>query len=369
MNVDQLEPMGRLMADAVLARELPASVEMFEPVERVSVHTSKLGLPNRAWLRFEAAGKTYIFSSGLLAEQIEGDSSNAWRHINGDAFSLMSDKHALKNHLLSHGFSVPNGHMYRRRNMAQALAAFEAFDGPVCVKPNSGSEGIGVFPGITERSWFEIAIEKVAELYPKIVVEESVSGTHFRFFYIAPHIAAIRMGVVPSVEGDGRQTITDLIAQKNRERARRRLVSHLPIETNRNVEDYLAMQGYRLTDVLAPGEKALLSGVSNGGAGAETILVDDEVHPSYRRLVEKACQSVPGLNICGVDIVIADEKKPAGKNNYWILEFNNNPTILGYHYPWEGRVIDICGCILNFLMDRAPSTDPQGMKKTYGADL
>ncbi|MGD9862698.1 MAG: hypothetical protein AB7S99_05765 [Pseudodonghicola sp.] len=89
--------------------------------------------------------------------------------------------------------------------------------------------------------------------------------------------------------------------------------------------------------------RAGLCGASNATAGADTILIDEAIHPSFRQLVGAACKTPPGLHVSGIDIVIANPAEPARDNNHWIIERNGSAALCGVYAPWEGRVVDVAG--------------------------
>jgi len=340
----QLDLMAALMQKAAMARGIPTAIKELVDEGR----TRKTDI----WLNLELDGDQYYYSSGTLL----GPGRDYWdrlgRNVNHDALLLLAHKYETKVFLDEHGFSVPFGLLFRRRTIEKAFQAYDRFSGPICVKPNYGSLGKGVHPSIRDRFWYEKALRRVAERYRAIVVEDSVEGEHFRFFYVEPEIVGIRYGIPMSVVGDGVSTVAELAAVKNAERQIRALPTHPPYPIDETVVEFLGRFGHSLDDVPAPGERIYLSGVSNGPAGADTLLLWDEVHPSYRDVVAEACQAVPGLRFAGVDVIIADKSQPAAMGNHWFLEINVSPAISGFYYPWEGEVVDIAGAILDMLLKR-----------------
>ncbi|WP_027184987.1 hypothetical protein [Desulfovibrio inopinatus] len=308
----------------------------------------------RTWLHFEINQKQYCYANGMLLEAGVDKWGRIGLNINHEASVLVGDKFGTKTHLKERGFSVPRGLFFRRRHIDEAINAFDSFRKPICVKPNKGAEGRGVFPSIYEQQWYEYALRQVAETEPNILVEESVTGDHFRFFYIKPQIVGIRQGVPLHVIGNGVSSIKDLFAAKNAKRRERNLPFHPPYKMNQRIIDFLAMQNLTLDDILPLEQRIFLLGTSNGGkSGADTILLDkEEVHSSYCKIIEQACQSVPGLYVSGVDLIIQDIKQPAQKENHWILEMNTSPAVTGFYYPWEGKVVDVAGLILDYLAEQ-----------------
>ena len=189
----------------------------------------------------------------------------------------------------------------------------------------------------------------VAEEYQKILVEQSVKGDLIRFFYVRPAVVAVKLSRPASVVGNGVSTLAELIDAKNRYRIQRAVPGHEQILIDASLLEFLTLSARTLDDVPAAAERVFLRATSNGATGADSIAYDDRLHPSYRRLIQDACNAVAGLNVSAVDVVIENPAVPATGNNYWILELNRNPGLTPYHFPWKGRGQDVSGAILDFL--------------------
>ena len=307
------------------------------------------GGKRNTWLTFHIAGQEFFYARGMLLAQGSDEWDRIGLNVNHEASLLIADKFKCKQHLSSKGFSVPKGQFFRRRKLEEAYTSFTDFSGPICVKPNHGSEGRCVFPNITDETWFKTAIDRVAARFPNILIEESVIGEHFRFFYVEPEVVGIRYGRPCSVVGDGHSSLLQLAQAKNTERAERNLPTHPQFPISDAIHEYLERHGRTLEDIPPAGERVFLSGVSNATAGADSYLFWDEVHPSYREIVAKACKEIPGLLYSGVDLVIEDYRVPATDDNYWLLEFNASPALLPFYYPWQGKKVDVAARMLDLL--------------------
>lgn len=302
------------------------------------------------WLAFSVDGRDYLYARAILLGLGHDPSTGLGRHINHDALPLIRDKHRTKAHLSGRGFGTPAGRVFHRDSLDLALAAFEDFAGPVCVKPNSGGKGRLVTPVIRDRAVYERAVRRVAAQHEWILVEESVSGRLIRFFFVKPHVVAAKLSRPASVVGDGRSTLAALVDAKNACRARRAVPGHIAIRIDDDALDFLAMHGRSLMDVPGPGERVSLRGTSNGATGADSIAcTGDDLHPSYAPLIARACNTIEGLHVTAVDVVIEDPQRPAADDGYWILELNRHPGVTPYHHPWKGEEQDVAGAILDFL--------------------
>ncbi|MEP4039076.1 hypothetical protein [Pseudophaeobacter sp.] len=335
-----LDPTAQRMKHAVEARGIDTVIKIVQRED---------GL--QAWLTFEIGAQEFFYAFSVLRLRSKGDQDTIGPNINHEAMLLISDKHAAKMHFFEKGFSVPKGFYFRRRNIKQAYASFSAFQGPVCVKPNNGLAGLCVNTDITDEKWFNFALDQVAQSYPNIVVEESVRGEHFRFFYVAPNIVAIRHVRLADVIGDGASTLLDLIKTKIESRRQRGLTSEPPFKIDQEMREYLDRTGHSFQDVPFKGKRIQLRGVVGTARGSESDVVWDEVHSSYREIVEKACLATPGLVFSGVDVVVANPRVSATNQNYWILEMNASPVTTFFYYSQNGRSVDVAGHVVDLLIN------------------
>ncbi len=340
------------VANAARARGIPCHV--LTPVPRTE------GVPEKKpWLTFIINGQRFVYRLGMLREFGIGQHKMG-RGLNHRAALLVANKHGTKEHLAKVGVNTPKGYFFRRRHKESVLACYPDLVKPVCVKPNNGLQGIGVTTMIATYEDYEIAVRKVFEEldYKNLVVEESVMGEHFRFFYVQPNVVGVRQGIPFSVVGNGESTILELLELKNRERKERQSLTHPPKELNDEMKRLLAVQGFTQESIPNANQRVFLGVASSYIAGADTILYDlTRIHPSYLEIVERACQSVPGLYFSGVDIVIADIYAAATEDNYWILELNDTPGIAPFYFPWEGDVVDVAGRLVELLQGCYPFTD------------
>jgi hypothetical protein len=82
--------------------------------------------------------------------------------------------------------------------------------------------------------------------------------------------------------------------------------------------------------------------LSKGGVARD---VTDQVHSSVQWTCERAARTV-GLDICGVDLVLADIAEPLDARRGGILELNAAPGLRMHCSPNEGRSRDVGGAIV-----------------------
>jgi D-alanine-D-alanine ligase-like ATP-grasp enzyme len=200
------------------------------------------------------------------------------------------------------------------------------------------------------------AFERVAEQFEQILVEESIPGDIFRYYYVAPRVVGVKLSRPASVVGDGRSTIAALIDAKNLERRARALPGHRLLTVTSDLHTTLARQGFGLTTVPPAGRRVTLRSNSNVSAGADTIECVAAVHPTYARQVEAACRAFPGLRIAAVEVKIFDCRQPATPRNHCFIEVNSSPALVQFHHPWEGEPQDVAGAVVAHLRDLGPTS-------------
>lgn len=279
----------------------------------------------------------------------------------------LSRKDLVEELLHGHGFSVPHGAAFARDALDEAEVFFKTLlsspDG-ACVKPADGRLGELVHLRVRDINAFRVAFAAIAERHERILVEEMVPGTVFRFLCLAGRVVAVRYGQPVSVEGDGIHTIADLVRLKNAERQLNPGHNYAyQLGLGPSERRALEQAGLNSRDVPERGTKVLLGALSNIHQGAESIDVSDAVHASYVTLVENAIGHFPGMILCGADVAIPDVSQPETSDNYHILELNSGPDFSSHHYPWRGQPRDIAGAIIDYLQRPLSSPAAEGQSE------
>src|SRR5207237_1907562 len=80
-------------------------------------------------------------------------------------------------------------------------------------------------------------------------------------------------------------------------------------------------KGYTLETVPAKDELVLIKPTANLSTGGTSTDVTDEVHPVNIFMAERIARII-GLDICGIDIMAPDLRKPITENGGAVLEVN-----------------------------------------------
>ncbi|WP_437673175.1 cyanophycin synthetase [Sorangium sp. So ce131] len=265
------------------------------------------------------------------------------------AVEIAGDKQLTKQLLERAGVPVPRGIVVRTADeAARALGQLRA---PVVVKPLDGNQGKGVSLNLSSEAEVREAFEIAREHRPRVLVEEMVSGRNYRVLVVNGRMVAASERLPAHVVGDGRHTVSELVALENQNPLR--ADGHNGVLTKIVVDDVvracLAKHGRSLDEVPAPGERFILRESVNLSTGGIARDVTDEVHPDTARLCERAARAID-LDICGIDLVADDISRPLGGGAMGaIIELNAAPGIRMHEHPSEGKPRDVGGAIVEML--------------------
>ena len=218
-----------------------------------------------------------------------------------------------------------------RRNIDAAYKYAKRLGFPVIVKPNSGSQGLGVSL-VRNKEEFYRAMRFVFERDRVGLVQRVVSGKDYRLVVLDKRVISAYERVPLNIIGNGKSTIFELLKKKQKD-----FVSSsrdTQIKTNDpRIAEKLKHQNLTLKSVPRKGDRIYLLDNANLSTGGDSIDVTANVHPDFYRLAVQLTKDMD-LRLCGVDLMIdGDISGKPGK--YWILEINSAPGL--DHYAKSGK--------------------------------
>ena len=248
------------------------------------------------------------------------------------AETISRDKDLTKSLLESCGVPIPEG-----REVSSAEDAWEAAEDiglPVCIKPVDGNHGRGVFIDVKTKEEIEKAYKIAVEEGSGVLVERSIPGTEHRMLVIGGKLVAANRGDMVMVTGDGKSTVTELIASQVNSDPRRgptelHPLSNIRIDSAARME--LERQNLTADSVPAKDREVLIQRNAN-----HAFDVTDDVHPETAALVSLAARVI-GLDIAGIDLVAEDISKPLSEQGGAIVEVNAGPSLLMHLKPGIGK--------------------------------
>ncbi len=252
----------------------------------------------------------------------------------GVAVSICDDKAVTRRIVESAGVTVPE--QIVAGDDDAALAAFIEKHRSIVVKPARGEQGRGVAVGIDTVEEAKTAIAVAREQSDRVLLEACFEGDDLRLVVIDFRLVAAALRRPPTVTGDGKRTVRDLIEHQSRRRASATGgESRIPLDGE--TERCLRAAGFALEDVLPEGERVTVRKTANLHTGGTIHDVTGEVHPT---LVEAACRAARAIDIpvCGVDFMVKDPRQP----DYIFVEANERPGLANHEpQPTVERFVDL----------------------------
>ncbi|KXT75919.1 bifunctional glutamate--cysteine ligase GshA/glutathione synthetase GshB [Streptococcus sp. DD12] len=250
----------------------------------------------------------------------------------------MENKVVTKKLLTAQGFPVPAGREFNSPDEAYAYHQQVAQKG-IVIKPKSTNYGLGIsiFKDGSKPEDYRKACDIAFAEDTSILVETYHPGTEYRFFVLDGETIAVLLRVPANVVGDGKQTIAQLVAQKNANPLRSS-GHRSPLETIQlgDIERLtLSQAGLNPDSVPEPGAIVYLRENSNVSTGGDSIDVTDQMHPSYKQLAAQMAQSIDAW-VCGVDLIIPEASQAYDGQNAVCLELNFNPMMYMHTYCAKG---------------------------------
>ena len=200
---------------------------------------------------------------------------------------------------------------------------------PVVLKPLDGSHGRGVRIGLATAAEVKEAFPSTAALSRgSALVEEFIPGDAYRLtVYDGKLVRAARL-TPPSVVGNGRDTIAQLIDADNRGRSPKELAEGalFLLKIDDGMLEVLKSQGFRPHDCPKPGERVVLRRNSNLYTGGRLEGMTDKIHPDNIAMAESLARNVY-LDAAGIDFVSPDIGVPWHKIRCAVIEVNSHPAI------------------------------------------
>src|ERR1035437_9344639 len=217
------------------------------------------------------------------------------------------------------------------RNIDAAYKYARKIGFPVIVKPNSGTQGIGVSLVYNKLEFYR-AIRSVFSGDKVALVQKRVFGKDYRLVVLDKKIISAYERIPLNVVGDSKSTIRQLLSVKQKQFIASSRDTRINIKDPRIIIK-LKHQKLSFHSVLPKGQKIFLLDNANLSTGGDSIDVTGKVHKFFANLAINLTRDM-GLRLCGVDLIIEGDimKKT---NAFWILEINAAPGL--DHYVKMGK--------------------------------
>lgn len=261
------------------------------------------------------------------------------------AESIASDKDLTKRLLSAVGVPVPRGRVVR--DAADAWEAASEIGVPVVVKPQNANHARGVSLDLTRREQVLAAYDFAVRMGDgsPVMVEQYARGQHHRLLVVGDRLVAAACGESEYIDGDGVNTILQLVEEENRD-PRRGMNYTDPLDVIQIDEaaiQTLAKQGLTPDSIPEAGRRVLIQPV-----GDLTTDCTHRVHPDVAARAVLAAQTI-GLDIAGLDVIAQDIARPLEGQRGMILEVNAGPSLSMHVAPLHGEPQPVGAAIVNLI--------------------
>jgi len=202
----------------------------------------------------------------------------------------------------------------------------------VVTKPLSESLGRGVSVDIRTYDEMDQTIKKLKISGDEnILIEEYVTGEDLRIIVIDyKYVAAIHRSL-PTVTGNGKNTVLELIAKLNRKN-----IAHNQIPVNYETKRCVKLSGYDCEDVLPKNCVIPVRKNTNEHTGGIPMDVTEQISPKLQEVAVKVAREI-GTPVVGIDFLVPD----ISGDEYCVIEANARPGLDGHEpQPVVERFID-----------------------------
>lgn len=222
--------------------------------------------------------------------------------------------------------STANPHVAQSLNpITKAPAIAQSLGYPLFIKPNEGTQGIGV-QKVSDEAELKTHLTTALQNNDRMLLQTAVSGADYRVIVLDGEVLAIIERRPLSIMGNGSNTIAELLAKKIKTLTTRTGGYKVDAGDPRLLKA-IQEAGYDLTAILKSGERLPLLSNANLSTGGEAVDVTDLASPSFKALAVEAAR-VCGLRYAGVDILcddLSEERCPAN-----VLELNAGPGLTNF---------------------------------------
>lgn len=218
-----------------------------------------------------------------------------------------------------------------RQNAGAAYRYARSLGFPLIVKPNSGTQGIGVVKVYNRREFYK-ALNFIFARDRAALVQKALTGRDYRLVVLDDKIISVYERSPLCVIGDGKSAIHQLIKRKQNKFLRDKRDTQIKIDDFR-IKEKLKRQDLTLASRPEKGRKIYLLDNANLSAGGDAQDVTAATHKNYKKLAVKLTKDM-GLRLCGVDLLIEGDIREWPRR-FWILETNAAPGL--DHYVTTGK--------------------------------
>lgn len=280
---------------------------------------------------------------------------------------ILLDKEMTQDILGQFGHPIPQNATFNMQKFDVAEDFFAKHKSVVVKPAGDAAGGGGVTTNITDIEALREAAKMATQHSSKLLIEEFVEGDSFRLLYIGGKFVDAVLRGSPTVTGDGKNTIKQLIKIENTRRLTQKPISSLQsLQVDGECRSTLKKQGLDLGSTPATGDVIVVKKAVNASSAGQNHNVLGDVHPET---IELGATIMRDLNIelGGIDVQTTDISLPLEETRGRILEINSPPGIHHHYFladPAKGQ--PIAELLLEYMFTKGAGVIhlPKGQKGT-----
>jgi D-alanine-D-alanine ligase-like ATP-grasp enzyme len=273
--------------------------------------------------------------------------------LNDEVSIRLGEEKALVYALLRRaGVPVPEHLAFGSHELDRALAFLERQQGPCVIKPAAGSsKGFGVTSQLREPTDVRRAARWAARFSDRLLIERQIDGDVYRVLVLDGRVLDVVRRRAPSVVGDGRSSVAQLVEREYERRIRvRGMEGAQPLVIDLDSVLTLRQAGWTPRFVPAEGQLVQVKTVTNQNRREDNETVHPPLPSELSAAAVRAASTI-GLRLAGIDLVTPDATRPLAESGGVALDVNARPG------PWHhyrvrdpARATDVAAEILAALL-------------------
>ncbi len=217
--------------------------------------------------------------------------------------TLLSQKHIksrpeINDLLRMYGIPVPRYIIINRMNAGKTYPQ----QYPVVLKPLSHLQKYhSIYTHIDNYAEYTQTRDDLLKNYERIMVENQIEGESYRIYLFAGDVMDIIQRIRPSVTGDGKHTVRQLIEMRNKMR-----IQEKKHPTRIISEKLIDEQGYSINSVLTRGVSVYITHSIHYQNGSDTKHLSIQQIPKENISLFKKAVQIIGFECAGIDFVSPD---------------------------------------------------------------
>lgn len=275
--------------------------------------------------------------------------------LNSHVSCTVSGNKALAK-LILNKHKIPNPKGWILKNMRKTLQMVDQkiIKFPVVVKPIDGSQGHAVTVGIKDKECLIGAIKEVYKYNRRkkgrpnsFLIEEYLFGCDYRLLVMDGKVLTSLRREPAYVDGDGKQTIRQLIDEYNDQPGVGKDQPLCPIVNDFEFRRNLREKKLTEDNVVVKDDKVFLRQNANVSTGGRSFECDNEVNPKYKKLAVEIAE-IFQLRFCAIDLIAVDIKK---FEKFGIIEINYMPGFDIHEVPYRGKPFHVAESLMNAMFN------------------